>query len=276
MTGPFIVRPSWPWPQALPAADFWSVSEAARASSWPRFWPRSSACSYASSSPGCSTMSCWCSAVSSFVSSVAAILLGNLVHQPDLVLAASVLYLIPGVPLIDSIEELIRGYVTVGLTRGIMGIAHGGVPGVRHAACPQPEGDVLMPWGNYRHHSSQGSVRGHRVHGVRRSVQHAQADSAWCGILGFTGMGLRTLGLSLGFSLEHSTLLGATVVGFVSFIPHHRLVLPTHVVSIPGTINMVPGVFAFKAMTGFMTFSTSRIRRISLPPATICLQRCMC
>ena len=80
----------------------------------------------------------------------------------------------------------------------------------------------------------------------------------WCGILGFTGMGLRTLGLSLGFSLEHSTLLGATVVGFVSFIPHHRLVLPTHVVSIPGTINMVPGVFAFKAMTGFMTFSTSK------------------
>ena len=60
--------------------------------------------------------------VSSFVSSVAAILLGNLVHQPDLVLAASVLYLIPGVPLIDSIEELIRGYVTVGLTRGIMGM----------------------------------------------------------------------------------------------------------------------------------------------------------
>ncbi len=80
----------------------------------------------------------------------------------------------------------------------------------------------------------------------------------WCGICGALGLGLRTLGLSLGASLELSTLLGATAVGFISFVPHNKLVLPTHVVSIPGTINMVPGVFAFKAMTGFMTFATTK------------------
>ncbi len=60
--------------------------------------------------------------ISSFISSLAAIIFSPMVHKPDLVLAASVLYLIPGVPLIDSIEELIRGYVTVGLTRGVMGM----------------------------------------------------------------------------------------------------------------------------------------------------------
>ena len=80
----------------------------------------------------------------------------------------------------------------------------------------------------------------------------------WCFALGALSLALRTLGLSLGLSLELSTLLGATAVGFASFIPHRRLILPTHVVSIPGTINMVPGVFAFKAMTGFMTFATSK------------------
>ncbi len=80
----------------------------------------------------------------------------------------------------------------------------------------------------------------------------------WCGICGALGLGLRTLGLTLGASLELSTLLGATAVGFFSFVPHHRLVLPTHVVSIPGTINMVPGVYAFKAMTGFMTFANTK------------------
>lgn len=80
----------------------------------------------------------------------------------------------------------------------------------------------------------------------------------WCGICGALGIGLRTLGLALGVSLELSTLLGAAGVGFVSFIPHQKLVLPTHVVSIPGTINMVPGVFAFKAMTGFMTFASTK------------------
>ncbi|WP_428565790.1 MAG: threonine/serine exporter family protein [Solidesulfovibrio sp. DCME] len=62
-------------------------------------------------------------AASAFVATSAALALGTLVpdhHQ--IVETACVLYLIPGVPLIDAFEEFIRGYVTVGLTRAVMGL----------------------------------------------------------------------------------------------------------------------------------------------------------
>ncbi|WP_027185769.1 threonine/serine ThrE exporter family protein [Desulfovibrio inopinatus] len=61
-------------------------------------------------------------AASAFVATLAAMLCSGFVLKPNVVQSAAVLYLIPGVPLIDSVEDLIRGYVTVGLTRGVMGL----------------------------------------------------------------------------------------------------------------------------------------------------------
>ena len=61
--------------------------------------------------------------VTSFIASCIACLairlkLGN---QPEMALAASVLLLVPGVPLINSVTDLVRGYTNVGLARGING-----------------------------------------------------------------------------------------------------------------------------------------------------------
>lgn len=41
--------------------------------------------------------------------------------QPELAMAASVLLLVPGVPLINSAEDLLQGYVAEGLARGMVG-----------------------------------------------------------------------------------------------------------------------------------------------------------
>lgn len=42
--------------------------------------------------------------------------------EPSIVLASSVLLLIPGVPLINSAEDLIKGFMVIGVTRGVMGL----------------------------------------------------------------------------------------------------------------------------------------------------------
>jgi len=44
------------------------------------------------------------------------------IDKPELVFASSVLFLIPGVQLINSAEDLIKGHFVVGFTRGFMGI----------------------------------------------------------------------------------------------------------------------------------------------------------
>ncbi len=42
--------------------------------------------------------------------------------QPQLALAASVLLLVPGVHLINAAEDLIKGYLLVGISRGVLGL----------------------------------------------------------------------------------------------------------------------------------------------------------
>jgi len=60
--------------------------------------------------------------VSSFVATYAALVLSEFLPDRQYAEMAAVLFLIPGVPLIDAFEEIIRGYVTVGLTRAVMGL----------------------------------------------------------------------------------------------------------------------------------------------------------
>jgi uncharacterized membrane protein YjjP (DUF1212 family) len=50
-----------------------------------------------------------------------AALLFNLGNQPQLALVASVLLLIPGVPLINSVQDLLKGYMLTGIARGVTG-----------------------------------------------------------------------------------------------------------------------------------------------------------
>jgi uncharacterized membrane protein YjjP (DUF1212 family) len=42
--------------------------------------------------------------------------------QPQLALAASVLLLVPGVPLINAAQDLLKGHVVIGFTRGLIGL----------------------------------------------------------------------------------------------------------------------------------------------------------
>lgn len=46
----------------------------------------------------------------------------NLSNQPETALAAAVLLLVPGVPLINAAQDLIRGHMVTGITRGVTGL----------------------------------------------------------------------------------------------------------------------------------------------------------
>ncbi len=86
----------------------------------------------------------------------------------------------------------------------------------------------------------------------------------WCAACGALGMALRTLGMACGIGVELATLFASTAVSAFSFWPHNRLTLPTHIFSIPGVITMVPGVYAYQAMTGFLRFIREKDQAIFL------------
>lgn len=60
-------------------------------------------------------------AVTAFVAGCGASLAIYLSHDPQIALAASVLLLVPGVPLINATQDLIEGHVVTGLVRGVNG-----------------------------------------------------------------------------------------------------------------------------------------------------------
>jgi len=60
--------------------------------------------------------------ISAFLSTSIASFSGSFTDNPEVVFASSVLYLIPGVQLINAAEDIIKGHFVVGFTRGFMGI----------------------------------------------------------------------------------------------------------------------------------------------------------
>lgn len=58
--------------------------------------------------------------VAGMIASVATVF--TLSPDPSIALAASVLLLVPGVPLVNATEDMINGYYVTGITRGVLGI----------------------------------------------------------------------------------------------------------------------------------------------------------
>jgi uncharacterized membrane protein YjjB (DUF3815 family) len=79
----------------------------------------------------------------------------------------------------------------------------------------------------------------------------------WCTITGATGRGVRKLLMEMGLSIQFGTLVGATIVGFMSHFLAQRRKIPSTTFSIPGVIPMVPGFFAYQTMIGLLEIANA-------------------
>lgn len=185
----------------------------------------------------------------------AAVRLGG-TATPRAVLAASVLLLVPGVPLINAAEDLIKGHMVTGIVRGITGLLYSfaialglllaiqmmGVPisafQVARGVIPPPLEDAV--W------SAMAST------GFALLFNVPVRTVAGCAFLGAVGHGLRAVLISSGMGLEAATLVGSTVIGVVGAGFARYWNTPSPVYTISGVIPMVPGVLAFQAMLGLL------------------------
>jgi uncharacterized membrane protein YjjB (DUF3815 family) len=72
---------------------------------------------------------------------------------------------------------------------------------------------------------------------------------AGCALTGALGHSVRTLLIEwAGLPIEAATLVGATCVGFLALALAKRLRAPSLVFAVSGSIPMVPGLFAFRAI----------------------------
>jgi uncharacterized membrane protein YjjP (DUF1212 family) len=181
----------------------------------------------------------------------AAVLLG-VSATPALCLVAPGMIIVPGVPLVNALQDMIKNHMTVGLARLGLGslitlaITFGlfAAMSLTGAKIPVEAPLRLLPIPEDALFSALAAL-GYLF------LFNVPARIAWaCVVCGIASHTARTLCLHLGVDIVSGTLIGALAVGFLAqgFARHFRA--PAVAFAFPGVVAMIPGAFAFRAVIG--------------------------
>jgi len=181
----------------------------------------------------------------------AAVLLG-VSATPALCLVAPGMIIVPGVPLVNALQDMIKNHMTVGVARLGLGslitlaITFGlfAAMSLTGAKIPVEAPLRLLPIPEDAFFSALAAL-GYLF------LFNVPARIAWaCVVCGVASHTARTLCLHLGVDIVSGTLIGALAVGFLAqgFARHFRA--PAVAFAFPGVVAMIPGAFAFRAVIG--------------------------
>jgi uncharacterized membrane protein YjjP (DUF1212 family) len=180
-----------------------------------------------------------------------AVLLG-FSEDPALCLVAPGMIIVPGVPLINGVHDMIRNHVTLGISRlGFAGmiiltIAIGlfAATVVTGVTIPVSTPTLVLGVAEDAAFSALAAVGFAFFFDVPGRMVWA---CVVCGVASHTS---RTLGLHLGIDVISGTLIGALIAGALSQIFARRLHAPAATFAFPGVVAMMPGSYAFRAVIG--------------------------
>jgi uncharacterized membrane protein YjjP (DUF1212 family) len=171
---------------------------------------------------------------------------------PALCLIAPGMIIMPGVPLINGVHDMIRNHMTLGLGRlGFAGLVTTAIALglfvatlVTGAAIPVEEPARLIGVPEDAVFSAMAATGFALLFSVPPRI-------AWaCVVCGVASHTLRTLCGHLGIDIVGGTLIGALVVGFLAVSFARHFAAPAVVFAFPGVVAMVPGAYAFRAFLG--------------------------
>jgi uncharacterized membrane protein YjjP (DUF1212 family) len=184
---------------------------------------------------------------------------------PALSLVAPAMILVPGVPLINGILDMMRNHVTVGLSRlgfaalVVLAIALGVFVATRLTSVGVPVGSPTLTIG-----VPQDALFSALAACGFALLFNVPARIAWaCGICGVASHTLRTLLFHFGLDLITGTLIGAMVVGFLAQGFAHRFRAPAVALAFPGVVAMIPGAYAFRAVFGTLQIAEGNTAIVS-------------
>jgi uncharacterized membrane protein YjjP (DUF1212 family) len=189
-----------------------------------------------------------------FVSGViggAAVLL-EISGTPTLCLVAPGMIIVPGVPLVNAVQDMFKNHMTQGLARLGLGvlitlaIAFGLFLAtvVTGAKIPVEAPVKILSVPEDALFSGLAALGFLFLFNVPSRI-------AWaCVVCGVVSHTTRTLCLHLGIDIASGTLIGALAVGFLAqgFAQHFRA--PAVAFAFPGVVAMIPGAFAFRFVIG--------------------------
>lgn len=169
-----------------------------------------------------------------------------------LCLIAPGMIIVPGVPLINGILDIIRNHMTLGLARlsfaglAVLAIAFGLFAATVVVGVQIPVDGPTQPLPI----ATDALFSGLAVVGYV-FLFNVPLRLYWaCLVCGICSHTLRTAGMHLGIDIVSGTLLGSLAAGFLSLGFARGFRAPPAAFAFPGVVAMVPGSYAFRAVIG--------------------------
>lgn len=180
-------------------------------------------------------------------------------------LLACALFIVPGVPLINFVDDMLDNYIQVGLTRAIntflmivamsFGIAF--FLKISHFDLTQFYTIPMIPHNNYISYAIAAAVSAMGFSMIFNIPRRLLWVVALGGIIAvctrnFVNLGPSNNNIGLDMGLAIGSLAGSALASLIAVRVVHIVHAPNHVISIPSVIPMVPGVLMYRALVAMI------------------------
>ena len=180
-------------------------------------------------------------------------------------LLACALFIVPGVPLINFVDDMLDNYIQVGLTRAIntflmivamsFGIAF--FLKLSNFDLTQFYTIPMIPHNTYISYAIAAAISAmgfSMIFNIPRRLLWVVAIGGIIAVCtrNFVNLGPSNNNIGLDMGLAIGSLAGSALVSLVAVKAVHWVHAPNHVLSIPSVIPMVPGVLMYRALLGLI------------------------
>lgn len=180
-------------------------------------------------------------------------------------LLACALFIVPGVPLINFVDDMLDNYIQVGLTRAIntflmivamsFGIAF--FLKLSNFDLTQFYTIPMIPHNTYISYAIAAAISAmgfSMIFNIPRRLLWVVAIGGIIAVCtrNFVNLGPSNNNVGLDMGLAIGSLAGSALVSLVAVKAVHWVHAPNHVLSIPSVIPMVPGVLMYRALVGLI------------------------
>ena len=180
-------------------------------------------------------------------------------------LLACALFIVPGVPLINFVSDMLSGYTQVGMTRAVntfmilLAMAFGIAFAIRVCGIDNFVHDLpMVPHHAYNEYMLAAAISAIGFSMIFNVPRHLMWVVAIGGIIAvctrnFVNLGPSTDNIGLDLGLVIGSFVGSAVVSILACTLVHPLHTPHQCLAIPSVIPMVPGVLMYRALFAFIS-----------------------
>ena len=219
-------------------------------------------------------------AIAAFVSTMLAwastLLPASWTSTPWHPLLACALFIVPGVPLINFVDDMLDNYIQVGIVRAVntllmvSAMAFGIAFAVKICHIDNFFPTISMvPHHNYIEYAIAAAISAmgfSMIFNIPRRLLWVVAIGGIIAVCtrNFVNLGPSTDNIGLDMGLVMGSFAGAVLVSLIAIKAVHWFHCPNHVLTIPSVIPMIPGVLMYRMLFGIINMNVESPEQISV------------